>query len=213
MPGSGRRSGGWPRLFNGSSLHWHVWRRPFTLLSSVLVGLVSVEVALSQDPWVPSNGSALEFLFEAHLESYGDVKPFVLVDENVYPQYDFVMTRDLVAQGEGEFSGPGLNGTITWSQLNRKFPGMNHTSAQLIGFLEMDDGAEVMYHATGYAILLQTPDSTKWLYTTTLSFEEPDEPYEWLLDTDAVLVGEFDANSGNAHFWACVISEKADLNQ
>ena len=111
------------------------------------------------------------------------------------------------------FYGMGLNGTITWSQLNRKFPEMNHTSAHLIGFLEMDDGAEVMYLATGYAVALQTSDSNHWLYTTTLTFEEPDPPYEWLVDIDAVLIGEFDADAGSAYYVAYLISENADPNR
>ncbi len=171
------------------------WR--FVLL---VLGLAVSHAATAQTPSVPPNGSDLELLFEAELESYGEAKPYVESGGTFYR--GFSMGRDLIAQGEGTFAGPKMRGIITWSKLNRKFADYSHTSAHLVGFLEMDDGAEVMYKALGYAVVPNPEQPSRWLYTATVHFEEPDAPYEWLTEVVAIWIGEFDVETGKARYWA-----------
>lgn len=172
----------------------------------LVLGLAFSHAARAQTPSVPPNGSGLELLFEAELESYGEAKPYVESGGSFYR--GFSMGRDLIAQGEGTFAGPKMRGIITWSKLNRKFPDYSHTSAHLVGFLEMDDGAEVMYKALGYAVVPNPEQPSRWLYTATLRFEEPDAPYEWLTDVVAIWIGEFDVETGKARYWAYVLSQE-----
>lgn len=171
------------------------WR--FVLL---VLGLAVGHAAAAQTPTVPPNGSDLDLLFEAELASYGEAKPYVESDGSF--SRGFSMRRDLIAQGEGTFAGPNMKGTITWSKLNRKFADFAYTSAHLVGFLEMDDGAEVMYKALGYAVVPNPEQPGRWLYTATVRFEEPDAPYEWLTEVVAIWIGEFDVETGKARSWA-----------
>ena len=50
----------------------------------LLLGLAVSHVATAQTPSVPPNGSGLELLFEAELESYGEAKPYVESDGSFY---------------------------------------------------------------------------------------------------------------------------------
>ncbi|MFQ5569624.1 MAG: DUF3237 family protein [Rhodothermales bacterium] len=181
------------------------WR--FVLL---VLGLAVGHAAAAQSPAVPPNGADLELLFEAELTSYGEAKPYVESSGSFYR--GFSMRRDLIAQGEGTFAGPKMRGTITWSKLNRKFADHTHTSAHLVGFLEMDDGAEVMYKALGYAVVPNPEQPNRWLYTATVRFEEPDAPYAWLTEVVAVWIGEFDVETGNARSWAYLPSPNTTLD-
>ena len=103
-----------------------------------------------------------------------------------------------------------MKGTLTWSKLNRKFGETAYTSAHLVGFLESEDGAEVTYRATGYGIIVDPEQPNRWLYTAKLSFEEPDAPFEWLTDVEAIWIGEFDVKSGRARYWAYATASKID---
>ena len=161
---------------------------------------------------LPADPAALglELLFDAELHAWGDVKPYVTSDTR---SPGFSMGRHLIAQGEGSFRGPQLRGTLDWSKLGRKSEEQVHSNTLVVGWLETEDGAEIMYEAKGYAVPLDAANPDKWWYVATLRFEEADEPYEWLENTIALWVGLFDVSTGDAYYRAYVATGKPVTNR
>ncbi|MCI0417327.1 DUF3237 domain-containing protein [bacterium] len=143
----------------------------------------------------------LQLLFEAELQAKGEVKPFVLADT---PFSGFSMKRDLIAQGDGTLKGSRVNGTLSWSKLSTKYEKDSHTNTLVSGWITTEDGAEIFLEAMGYARVADPAHPEKWSYIATVRFEDPDKPYEWLINLVAVWFGEFDLKTGRAHYWAYI---------
>jgi len=148
------------------------------------------------------NSSNLQLLFEASLQAVGSTKSYVETTD-LFGQ-GFSMGRDLIAQGEGEFKGDKMNGTLSWSKLATRHKGQGYNNTLVAGWIYTDDGAEIMYEARGYAVRIGDENSSKWTYTAALRFEEPDSPYGWLEDIVGVWIGEFDTNLGTAYYRAYI---------
>ena len=179
---------------------------------SLLVALWAGSVDTGSDLAPPTESTAqksrsfgLELLFEAESSADGEVKPYV-VSDNPF-SFGFSMQRDLIAQGKGTFQGPRIRGTLTWSKLARKFREHEYSNTWVTGWLETEDGAEIMYEAKGYAVIPDMTQPGNWMYTATVRFEEPDEPYEWMSNVVAVWVGDFNVETGKAHYRAYIPSE------
>ena len=155
--------------------------------------------ALSQDIDVKQD---LELLFEVELKAIGEVKPFI-ESKDIW-NMTFSMSRDLIAQGEGVFKGTKIKGTLSWSKLARKYTEHSYSKTLVAGWMETDDGAEIMFEAQGYAVMPDPEKPEIWTYTAALRFEEADKPYQWLNNVTGLWQGEFDISTGIAKYKAYI---------
>jgi hypothetical protein len=131
----------------------------------------------------------LALLFEGEVSTYGDVRSCIVVERS--KDTGFNMRKHLVAQGEGRFEGSRLKGSLSFSQLARRLPEHPHCTTLITGFLETENGQEIFFEGTGYAVPGQG-ERDPLLYTVSLRFEEPGAPYEWLRTVPAIWEGVTD---------------------
>lgn len=177
--------------------------RRFGLGLALGFALLTAGPSASAAQAAPPELAGLDLLFEAELLAQGPIKSPSAWGNALY-SVSFSIKRDLIAQGEGMFTGSRLRGTLDWSTLARHVIETSSSNVLVVGWLFSDNGAEIMYEARGYATPVGPARPDEWRVTAALRFEEPDAPYEWLAHAMGVWTGNYNARTGEGRYRAYV---------
>ncbi len=148
----------------------------------------------------------LQHLFDVELAYKSDMD-VVVPDEN--------REGDLIGSGEGTVTGENVKGTIRWSMYSadcayllvkagiQPEPGQHICTTNPGGVIETEDGAQIWFDAKGYGLRGYDKDHPNlWRLTMALQFSTQDARYTWLNTTLGVWEGQFDEQTGRAHYRA-----------
>ena len=112
----------------------------------------------------------------------------------------------LVGSGTGRVEGPGISGTVRWSNFEQVFA--DHCRLSVAGTIETDDGAEIRFDSQGFA--LPPTEGGPWKVASAVRFAVDDSRYRWLVASPAIWEGEFDATTATARYRAYGPAEPRD---
>ncbi len=104
----------------------------------------------------------------------------------------------LVGSGTGRVEGPGISGTVRWSNFEQVFA--DHCRLNVMGMIETDDGAEIRFDSQGFAV--PPAGEGAWKVASAVRFVVNDSRYRWLDAAPAMWEGEFDATTATARYRA-----------
>ncbi len=159
-------------------------------MKRVLLSLVlaATSVFAAEKVVTPSKGgSPLELLFEATLKYTGNV--------DISP--DSPKEGDLTGSGEGTVRGR-VNGTLRWTLYENSTP--KACTMQLPGEIRTEDGATIGFQGQGHALVPDKKAPSLWKVGGAFRFQTEAPRYAWLNNTLALWDGDFDVNTGEAHY-------------
>ncbi len=155
---------------------------------SLMLGLGMVWAA-AEGKGEPSNNREvpMKLLFDATLKHTGKVE--------ISP--DSPKEGALMGGGEGIVSGR-LNGKMRWSLYENSTP--RACTVQLPGEILTNDGARILFQGQGHAIVPDRNLPACWKVGGAFRFQTEDKRYLWLNSTLALWEGDFNMESGEAHY-------------
>ncbi len=119
---------------------------------------------------------------------------------------------ELVGGGEGTVQGR-LSGKMRWSLYENSTP--RGCTMQLPGEILTDDGARISFQGQGHAIVPDKNLSSHWKVGGAFRFQTKDKRYLWLNRTLALWEGDFNMESGEAHYrlYAPIAERKDEFRQ
>ncbi len=147
---------------------------------------VWVVAGIKSDPLKDSE-IPMERLFDAQLKHTGKVE--------ISP--DGPKEGGLMGGGEGTVQGR-ISGKMRWSLYENSTP--RGCTMQLPGEILTEDGATILFQGQGHAIVPDSNLRSRWKVGGAFRFQTGDERYLWLNSTLALWEGDFNMESGEAHY-------------
>ena len=129
-------------------------------------------------------------LFDAELQYQPDVAPVVPPEGRA---------ARLLGSGDGQVTGPRINGRIRWSIFEEQRPGECKTN--ISGFIETDDGSRIGIETRGFGVVPDPARPSHWRMSAAIQFKA-DGKYAWLQSVLAVWDGSFDMDTGRHSYRA-----------
>ena len=120
--------------------------------------------------------------------------------EGMTPVFEGDDRGHLVGSGTGCVTGPGISGTLRWSNFEQVFA--DYCRLNVVGTIETDDGAEIRFDSQGFALPPMGTRAGAWKVASAVRFTAADARYRWLEEAPAIWEGEFDATTATAQYRA-----------